>query len=375
MTAEGIKKAIADDPRNLIAVPDNLSSGVGMSAERVAANVDAYVRDGRITAEDKALVVWFFAEGKRLRLPNWDSYSLLIGYSGSGTASRLFNGRYEAGLDNILAAIRAYKKKMSDRLLFSKTFFETSVWKEIKTGLDLARAWHGIIRISGPTQIGKTTCLEHYRLQDPSQTVYTFRMPAMPTLSSVLVGLASTLGVSTSTRNLAALNQKIAETLNEETLLVIDEVHQLAVKTNKELAKGLMEKVREWFDISNFSLCLCGTGDMERYLFEDPALKPWLAQMDERAVRAPIRLSGEIPAEDLEMVAEAFGFPPPDDSVMPVLRGLKMRRYCQLLGMSQAAVENDRTRRTKADWTTFRSVLAATFGIKSEGRTAWKRDA
>ena len=54
---EGIKKAMADDPRNIIAVPDNLSNGVGMSAERVAANVDAYVRDGRITNEDKALVV------------------------------------------------------------------------------------------------------------------------------------------------------------------------------------------------------------------------------------------------------------------------------------------------------------------------------
>jgi hypothetical protein len=372
MQENGIKKAMADDPRNLVPVPDNLSTGVGMSAERVAANVDAYVRDGRITAEDKALVVWFFAEGKRLRLPSWDAYSNLIGYTGSGTASRLFNGRYEAGLGNILDAIRAYKKKMSDRLLFSKTFFETSVWKEIKGGLDLARAWHGIIRISGPTQIGKTTCLEHYRLQDPSQTVYTFRMPAMPTLSSVLVGLASTLGVSTSTRNIAMLNQKIAETLNEETLLVIDEVHQLAVKTNKELAKGLMEKIREWFDISNFSLCLCGTGDMERYLFEDPVLKPWLAQMDERAVRAPIRLSGEIPSDDLVMVAEAFGFPPPDDAALPLLRGMKMRRYCQLLGMSQAAVQNDRTHRVKADWNTFRNVLASTFGVRDEGRKTWK---
>ena len=372
MQENGIKKAMADDPRNLVPVPDNLSTGVGMSAERVAANVDAYVRDGRITAEDKALVVWFFAEGKRLRLPSWDAYSNLIGYTGSGTASRLFNGRYEAGLGNILDAIRAYKKKMSDRLLFSKTFFKTSVWKEIKGGLDLARAWHGIIRISGPTQIGKTTCLEHYRLQDPSQTVYTFRMPAMPTLSSVLVGLASTLGVSTSTRNIAMLNQKIAETLNEETLLVIDEVHQLAVKTNKELAKGLMEKIREWFDVSNFSLCLCGTGDMERYLFEDPVLKPWLAQMDERAVRAPIRLSGEIPSDDLVMVAEAFGFPPPDDAALPLLRGMKMRRYCQLLGMSQAAVQNDRTHRVRADWNTFRNVLASTFGVRDEGRKTWK---
>ena len=88
MQENGIKKAMADDPRNLVPVPDNLSTGVGMSAERVAANVDAYVRDGRITAEDKALVVWFFAEGKRLRLPSWDAYSNLIGYTGSGTASR-----------------------------------------------------------------------------------------------------------------------------------------------------------------------------------------------------------------------------------------------------------------------------------------------
>ena len=372
MMKEEMKRAMADDPRNLIAVPDNMSSGVGMSAERVAANVDAYLRDGRITSEDKALVVWFFAEGKRLKLPSWDAYSALIGYSGSGTASRLFNGKYEAGLDNILDAIRAYKKKMSDRLLFSKTFFETSVWRDVKMGLDLARAWHGVIRISGPTQIGKTTCLEHYRLQDPSQTVYTFRMPAMPTLSSVLVGLASTLGISTSTRNIALLNQKIAETLNEDTLLIVDEVHQLAVKTNKELAKGLMEKIREWFDRSSFSLCLCGTGDMERYLFEDPVLRPWLDQLDERNVRAPIRLSAEIPVDDLSVIAEAFGFPPPDGNVMPLLRGLKMRRFCQLLGMAQTRVCN---RRIKADWSVFRDVMAATFGVKDEGRKTWKGNA
>lgn len=363
---------IPDNPIEMIPVADTSAAGVGMSAERVAANIDVYVRDGRVTAEDKALILWLFVEGKRMRLPNWDAYSALIGYTGSGTASRLFNGKYGAGLDNILEAIRAYKKKMSDRLLFSKTFFETRVWKDIKLGLDLARAWHGVVRISGPTQIGKTTCLEHYRLQDPRQTVYYFRMPAMPTLSSVMVGLASTLGISTSTRNIALLNQKIAETLNDETLLIIDEVHQLAIKTNKELAKGLMEKMREWFDRSNFALCLCGTGVMERYLFDDPALRPWLEQLEERNVRAPIRLSGDIAPEDIEMIAGAFGFPPPDVSVVPLLNNLKMRRFCQLLGMAQAAVANDKSRRAKADWNTFRSVMAATFGIKDEGRKTWK---
>lgn len=363
---------MADDPRNLVPVHDNGVSGVAMSAERVAANVDAYVRDGRMTSEDKALVVWFFAEGKRLRLPNWDAYSRLIGYAGSATASRLFNGRYEAGLGNILDSIRSYKKKMSDRLLFSKTFFETSVWNRIRNGLDLARAYHRIVRISGPTQIGKTTCLEHYRLQDPSQTVYMFRMPAMPTLSSVLVGLASTLGISTSTRNTALLNQKIAETLNDETLLIIDEVHQLAVKTNKELAKGLTEKIREWFDYSHFSLCLCGTGVMERNLFEDPVLRPWLEQMEKRSVCAPIRLTAEMTGEDLEMIAGAFGFPPPDEEACVLLRGMEIGRYCQLLSMSRAAVENDRTGTVRADWKTFRDVLAATFGVRDEGRKTWR---
>lgn len=369
---EGIVKAMADSPLNIVPVPDNVSSGVAMSAERVAANVDVYVRDGRITSEDKALVVWFFAEGRRLKLPNWDAYSSLIGYTGGGTASRLFNGRYEAGLGNILDAIRAYKKKMSDRLLFSKTFFETSVWRRIKGGLDLARAYHRIVRISGETQIGKTTCLEHYRLQDPSNTAYYFPMPAMPTLSSVLVGLAATLGISTATRNIALLNQKIAETLNEDTLLMIDEVHQLAVKTNKELAKCLMEKIREWYDHSHCTLCLCGTGDMERYLFEDPVLRPWLEQINKRCVCAPIRLPSDLSAEDVETIAEAFGFPPPDEEAAPLLRGMDIGKYCQLLSMSQAAVANDRTRAAKADWKTFRDVLAATFGVKEEGRKTWR---
>ncbi len=368
---ESASKAMAESPLNIVPVPDNLSSGVAMSAERVAANVDVYVRDGRITSEDKALVVWFFVEGRRLKLPNWDAYSSLIGYTGGGTASRLFNGRYEAGLGNILDAIRAYKKKMSDRLLFSKTFFETSVWRRVKSGLDLARAYHRIVRISGPTQIGKTTCLEHYRLQDPSQTVYTFRMPAMPTLSSVLVGLAATLGVSTSTRNVALLNQKIAETLNEDTLLIIDEVHQLAVKTNKELAKGLIEKIREWFDHSNFSLCLCGTGVMERHLFEDPVLRPWLEQIEKRSVCAPIRLPAEMTADDVAMIADAFGFPPPDDEAAPLLRGLEIGRFCQLLSMAKSAAANG-ARGAKADWKTFRDVLAATFGVRDEGRKTWK---
>ena len=42
------------------------------------------------------------------------------------------------------------------------------------------------------------------------------------------------------------------------------------------------------------------------------------------------------------------------------------------LGMAQTRVAN---RRMKADWSVFRDVMAATFGVKDEGRKTWKGNA
>ena len=332
------------------------ASGLNRSTDQVTRDMRVYVDDGRISAEGHAEFVWLFHHSKtEKRLTSWDDVGKLIGMSGT-TISRLFAGKYNGSLDNVLEAVQGYRHVNAEReKMSSDTFIETSIWEKVRNVCDLALLRSSPVRIVGPSQIGKTHSMLEYRRRAKFNVFYC-RVPAAPTFRDFQKSLAASVGLNTSLRA-EEIRARLPNALNQQTLLMVDELHELALSAGKGTAMKCMEWLREIWDVSHCGLAVCGTRSMEDDLMYG-AMKGWLDQFDQRCIRK-LELPNRLPASDIALAAAAYGFPPPDGSVSDILAGLRMNRLCAVLNMSASAANKRGDART---WDLFARVYNKNFG-------------
>lgn len=311
------------DEENKAAVTLNAAA---ISGDTLSVNLDRMADEGRITQGDKALIVWFHTEcrGKAMSL---DEMGALIGYT-STTVSRLFNGRYEGSVEQVVAAIRRYKHISDERGRMTRPdFIETTVWNEIRKTCDLALFNQMPGMVMGVPQIGKTYSLLEYQRRS-EYTVRYVRMPAAPGFRSAMEAVADACRVTTRCTT-EQLRRRVKKSLDNQTLLVIDELHQLAISTGRHSAMKIMEWLREVYDESRCGLIVCGTQSLDTDLIQGE-LRDWLEQFKERCIRRLV-LPKAMPDGDIRLVAKTYGLPPPEGDVMAALRGIRMNRYAALL--------------------------------------------
>lgn len=301
-------------------------NNVGTSADTVAANMDRLIDAGAITDADKSMVMWFFGHCREMTLSLAD-IGKLIGYS-STTVSRLYGGRYEGSYVDVIAKIRSYKYLADERHRMSREeFIETSIWKLIRSTCDLALIHQMPAIITGITQLGKTTALKEYKRRS-EYTVRYVRMPAAPGFRSAIEAIADSCNVTTRCTT-EQLRRRVAKSLDSKSLLMIDELHQLAISAGKNSAMKIMEYIRELMDVSGCGLVVCGTKALDQDLINGE-LKGWLEQFHERCIKR-LELPDRLPVEDILLVASTYGLPHPDDATMTLLRSLRMNRLCKVL--------------------------------------------
>ena len=333
------------------------ATGVNRSTDQVANAMRRYVDEGEITSDEHAVLVWFFHHCKVEKgLTSFDDFGKLINYSGS-TISRLFAGKYQGSLAETIKAVAGYRHIDAERQkMASATFIETSIWEKVRAVCDIAITHNAPVRIVGPSQIGKTHSLMEYKRR-AACTVFYCRVPSAPTFRNFQDALADACGINSSLRS-EEIRARLPKALGRQTLLVVDELHELALSGGKGTAMKCMEWLREIWDVSHCGLAVCGTRSMEEDLIYSVGLKGWLEQFDQRCIRKLV-LPMQLPASDVAMAAEAYGLPQPDGSVESLLQTLRMNRLCTVLGMTATAA---RKRGEAPSWDLFKRVYKHNFG-------------
>ncbi len=338
------------------------ATGVNRSTDQVAAAMRTYVDDGAISSDDHATLVWFFTHGKTEKnYTSFDEFGKLVDYSGS-TVSRIFSGKYTGDLREAVKRVENYRHLNAERAkMASDTFIENSIWDRVRNVCDLAYSHKAIVRIVGPSQIGKTHSLLEYKRRAKAN-VYYARVPAAPTFRNFQECLSEAVGLNSSLRS-EDIRRRLPGALNQLSVLVVDELHELALSAGRGTAMKCMEWLREVWDVSHCAMVACGTKSMEDDLIYSAGLKGWLEQFDQRCIRKLV-LPMTLPAGDIAMAARAYGFPEPDSSVEHTLKSMRMNRLCTSFKLCQQYVRNRARKGGSAvcTWDDFKRVVDHNFG-------------
>ena len=351
------KMTIPEDVADLIAAkPDQ---GMNRSADQVRLACRPYVDAGRIPPEGLESIVRLFNLGKS-RGYSFDQTGALVDYSGA-TMSRLFGGKYEGALDKVVRQVDAFLELESERdKMRSDRFIENSVWHRVRNLCDFAIMRNTVVRLTGPTQMGKSKSFKEYMRRSQRQVCYV-RIPAAPTLKLCVAAVAGAVGVNPSLRYEDA-RMRVARAISRNTLLIVDELQELATSASKGTALKVIEWIREVWDTSRCGLVLCGTSSLEDDLINDPRLKGWLAQIDQRCQRV-VRLPSRLPPEDILLAGAAYGISGPTTCVESLLQTIRMNRLvsCLALTASWCAGNNKARERHPLNWESFRAVYRSQF--------------
>ena len=280
-------------------------------------------------SDDRAQVLWLIGEMRTSHLSLTDA-GKRIGYDAS-TVSKVLGGTYKGSWSNVLESIRKYRHLHAERAkMASAEFVETSIWERIRQTCDLALIHQMPGVVIGPSQIGKTHALLEYRRRSQYVVRYV-RMPAAPGFRGAIEAIADACGVTTRVTT-EQLRRRIAHALDERTLLVVDEFHQLATSSGTTSAMKIAEYVREIHDVTQCGLVVCGTRALESDLIQGP-LKGWLEQFAERCIKW-LELPNDLPWHDIMLVANAYGLGEPPAATADLVRHLRMNRLVKLLSLA-----------------------------------------
>ena len=305
------------------------------SADQVRQSCRPYVDAGRVSDEGLESIVRLFNLGKG-RGYSFDQTGALVDYSGS-TSSRLFAGKYEGDLEKVVEKIDSYLELEAERAkMKSDRFIENSIWRRVNNLCNFALTRNAIVRLVGPSQIGKTYCLKEYMRRSARQVCYV-RIPAAPTMKLVVDAFARSVGVNSSLRADDA-RQRVSRAIGRNTLLIIDELHELVMSAGKGTAMKVVEWIREIWDNSGCGMVLCGPTSLEADRIHDAQMKGRLA-------------------------AEAYGISGDSGCGEALLATIRMNRLtsCLALTASWCAGNNRSRQKHPLNWESFRAVYRSQF--------------
>lgn len=274
------------------------------------------VSAGELDEAGKAAVLWFYGHCRDKGMSLADAGTCID--RDATTVHRLFNGRYGAGYANLVAAIVRYRKLAEQRAKRRDIgYIETSVWRKVSAVCKSALFDSMPTYIYGASQIGKTAALlEYARRNNHGQTKYV-RMPAAPTLRMTLEYLAAGCYVSTRQHD-RDLRRRIMAALDDKTLLIVDEVHQVMVGCSERTAGKIMEFLREVYDRTGCGLVMAGTKVFRDELAQGP--QALVYEQSRRRALIHLQLPDVPPRADVLKIAAAFGLDEPADAHLELIR-------------------------------------------------------
>ena len=283
--------------------------------------IDRAIERGQITPEQGEQIFWLHghALAHSLRL---DSLSKLTGIS-KATLSQVFSGKYPADdWTQIIARIIKFREQ-SDNLIKSTDvgFIETTTAKLIFKLCKQALYDNMPAFIYGASQLGKTRDLEEFVRRCNSPAIKYLRCRSGMTKAR----FARLLGRTCHLRSLDRLTSSdiidgVIGSLNNASLLILDEFHMCLNTVKPDVSRQLVEFVREIFDLTHCGLVLCSTKVGLAALEEGPN-KLVFDQMRRRGILKVV-LPDVPPVKDINDFARAFNLPLPHGDELAFIKSL-----------------------------------------------------
>lgn len=234
----------------------------------------------------------------------------------------LLEGNYAGNADNQLAKLDEQRKRISAIVRMNGVdlaHIPTEMMQRVWRAADSAKIAHLCILLAGKSQIGKTTACEAYKMRYPETTIF-FRMPTMPTVSSMVCELLDAAGLPKA-RTLSEGLSLLREHVCARHLIIADEVH---IALTRRQGVDALDALREIFDRSGCGLMLVltdvGAQDVVKGTYAGR-----LAQLERRG---EWEILPEWPSNrDIRAVWEAYGLPAPDMDTQRQI-GALARRSC-----------------------------------------------
>lgn len=294
---------------------------ISVPGDTVQIALSRLVTNGDLTEDGKSTVWWFYGHARDRGMSLGDA-GKCIDRDGT-TVSRLFNGRYPASYEHLVAEITRYRKLSEERAKRKDIgFIETSIFRKISVVCRGALFDAMPAYIYGDSQIGKSFCLEEYaRRNNHGQTRY-IRMPAAPTFRGVL-RLFSDACFLSDRLNEEDLRRRIFKAIGDNTLVIVDEFHQVFTGAGEMTQRKIIEFVREVYDRTHCGIVICGTRVVQEQ-FERGSQKLVWEQFRRRGM-VELVLPGTPPRSDVLKIAAAFGIGEPDTATMETIREMLTR--------------------------------------------------
>jgi DNA transposition AAA+ family ATPase len=296
-------------------------SRISVPGDTVMTALNRLVTNGDLDEDGKAAVWWFFGHCRDKGM-SLDDAGKCIDKDGT-TVHRLFNGRYGAAYDNMVSDIKRFRKIAEERAKRKDIgFIETTIWRKISIVCRGALFDSMPAYIYGASQIGKSACLEEYaRRNNHGQTRY-IRMPSAPTRRKVLELLSEACFISTK-HTFDDLNRRIFHAIDDRTLLIFDEFHQVFIGASDLEARKIVEFVREVYDRTHSGIAICGTKVVQEEFERGRQRMVW--DQFRRRGMVELVLPDVAPKSDVLKIAAAFGLDEPDAATMEIIRGMLER--------------------------------------------------
>jgi DNA transposition AAA+ family ATPase len=320
---------------------DRETNNIPISGDTVKQALATMVKAGDLEVEHEQLIWWFYCHSMENGF-NLAQAGAQIGKD-SSTVYRVWTGKYGAKLTNICTDIARYRKIAEGRASrVDIGFVETSTWRVIDRVCTAALISQTVAFIWGDSQIGKTTCLEeHARRNNHGQTKYV-RLPASAGVQLVMKEIAAACYVSPDSC-FEKLRYRVMNTIDDKTLLIIDEMHQVFSSYQHGSAIKVLEVLREIYDRTHCGLVLVAT-NIGRDALEKGPLRHLLEQLRRRGT-IKIQLRAAPPKTDLDKIARAFNLPPAEGQALEIIHdmihtsGLGM--YIKFLNSASTLAKNE----------------------------------
>jgi DNA transposition AAA+ family ATPase len=198
-------------------------------------------------------------------------------------------------------------------------FVETSIWRACEKVCTHALVTNTVAFIFGDSQIGKTTALEEFARRNNHGQTKLIRMPASAGVQLFMKEMAKACFVSPDSC-FEKLRDRVLNAIDDKTLVIIDEVHQIFTSYQHSSTIKVAEVIREIYDRTHCGMVLVGTNVLKDELTHGK-LAAILEQLRRRGT-IPLQLPSYPPKADLDKIARKFGLAPADGIAAEVVKDM-----------------------------------------------------
>lgn len=224
-----------------------------------------------------------------------------LGYDKT-TIYRVLKGFYEGAYDNVVKAIRSFKKLQEQRAsIQSNEFAENSLTKMIFAGLDYALANNTITTIIGESREGKTITGEEWCLRNNHGRSAMITAPVIGGAAALTRRIADKCGINKN-KSTTDILDSIYRAFNKNRILIVDEAHRLMPSNLRTVNPVGLELLRDIHDQTGCALALLATQRFSNHL------KKGVYQYEQLVGRIgmPVRLPAKIKRGDVLPIVKQY---------------------------------------------------------------------